>query len=74
MVKMLGVLIVLVVLSGCAKHGMAIHTGKDFKGTIGVIDADIVGELAICIPSESALNNEMNENWCQQWMSQPKGE
>ena len=62
---------------GCAKHGMAIHTGKDFKGNIAigwgpssVIDADIAGEYTMCIPSKSALKGEINDVWCADWMTQ----
>ena len=61
--------------SGCAKHGMMVETGKDYKGRISVgwgpmtvIDADVAGEYRLCIPSKSAVKDDPTDNWCTKFM------
>ncbi len=72
-----GWLLILVLLSGCAKHGYMIETDPDFKGeiTIGwgptsIINADAKGGMRMCVPSKTALKEEQEagDNWCRSWM------
>lgn len=65
----------LLVFGGCAKHGMMVETGKDYKGRISVgwgpmtvIDADVAGEYRLCIPSKSAVKDDPTDNWCTKFM------
>lgn len=62
-------------LMGCAKHGMMIETGENYKGRISagwgpmtVLDADVAGKFKACIPSKSAVKADASENWCRSWM------
>lgn len=63
--------------SGCAKHGMYIETGENYKGRISagwgpmtVLDADVAGKFKACIPSKSAVKEDASENWCRSLMEE----
>lgn len=81
MTQTLGAIVLALLLGGCAKHGMYIETGKDYKGRITagwgpmtVLDADVAGSLKACIPSKSAVKGDASDNWCRSWLekeSQP---
>lgn len=65
----------LLLLSACAKHGMYIETGKDYKGRISagwgpmtVLDADVAGTFKACIPSKDAVKADASDNWCRSLM------
>lgn len=71
-------------LAGCAKHGLMVETGKDYKGTITigwgpmtVFDADVNGEFRACIPSKEGMDGtNVISNWCSDWLKSrsPEGQ
>jgi len=68
-------LLLVLLLGGCAKHGVMIETDKNFNGdlTVGwgptaVISGKVVGEMRLCIPSKSAVKDAPDDNWCRSWM------
>jgi hypothetical protein len=78
--RILGMLLLVVALSGCAKHGVMIQTDKEYKGHVSIgwgamsiVDMDVMGATKICVPSKTALENEdQANNWCRSWMEPPK--
>lgn len=68
-------LMMVVLLSGCAQHGLMLQTDKEFKGELSVgwgptavIDGNMAGGMKVCVPSEEALKEDGQNNWCRSWM------
>lgn len=77
LVRVLAVLVL--VLSGCAQHGLMLQTDKEFKGELAigwgptsVIDGNVAGSMRVCVPSKEALKEDGQNNWCRSWMEQTK--
>jgi len=76
--KYIAIIFSLLFLVGCAKHGVYMETGKDYKGNfsagwgpMSIIEQDAAGSIKLCIPSKEALELDPKDNWCRQWMERP---
>ncbi|MDR4483839.1 MAG: hypothetical protein R3B95_11605 [Nitrospirales bacterium] len=75
--KLLGMIILILVSTGCAQHGLMLETDDDFKGELGIgwgptaiVDGNIAGGMRVCVPSKKALEEDGQNNWCRSWMEQ----